>query len=47
MRQQIPVVDLEAALGGSPPPGLRPGQVSAWRESRPYVAPLAENSAGL
>jgi flavonol synthase len=24
----------------------RPGQVSAWRESRPYVAPLAENSAG-
>jgi flavonol synthase len=24
----------------------RPEQVAAWRESRPYVAPLAENSAG-
>ncbi len=24
----------------------RPEQVTAWRESRPYVAPLADNSAG-
>jgi hypothetical protein len=24
----------------------RPGQVAAWREGRPYVAELAENSAG-
>jgi flavonol synthase len=24
----------------------RPEQVTAWREGRPYVADLAENSAG-
>jgi hypothetical protein len=24
----------------------RPGRVTAWREGKPYVAELAENSAG-
>jgi hypothetical protein len=24
----------------------RPGQVTAWRDGRPYVAPLADTSAG-
>jgi len=33
------VADYLAAYG-------RPGQVAAWREGRPYVAELAENSAG-
>ena len=39
MAYSIPVIDLQAAT-------RRPEQVTAWREGRPYVAGLAENSAG-
>ena len=52
MTSPIPVIDLAAATApGAPREDYlkvfgRPAQVAAWREGKPYVAELAENSAG-
>jgi hypothetical protein len=58
MTSPIPVIDLAAATGPAATAPVkdkvedylkefgRPAQVTAWRDAKPYVAELADNSAG-
>ena len=45
MTYAVPVVDLDRVADYLAAYG-RPEQIAAWRDGTPYVAELAENSAG-